>query len=67
MSVNPKECKVALIAGGTSGEHEISQASGDGAQGALEEAGFEVTRLDPANEEDLESLISDSFDVAFLA
>ena len=67
MSVNPKECKVALIAGGTSGEHEISQASGDGAQGALEEAGFEVIRLDPANEEDLESLISDSFDVAFLA
>lgn len=67
MPENPKECKVALLAGGTSGEHEISQASGDGAQGALEEAGFSVTRLDPAHAEDLQRLITDRFDVAFLA
>ena len=66
MAINPEECKVALLAGGTSGEHEISQASGDGAQRALEEAGFQVTRLDPANKEDLKSLIVDSYDVAFL-
>ena len=67
MSLDPKNIKVALLSGGTSGESEISRASGDGAQGALEEAGFDVVRLDPANPEDLESLINGKFDVAFLA
>ena len=66
MAIKPEECKVALLAGGTSGEREISQASGDGAQKALEEAGFQVTRLDPAKQEDLKSLIADDYDVAFL-
>ena len=66
MSFNPNEIHVVLLAGGTSGEHEISQASGNGAQGALEEAGFKITRLDPARKEDLKRLLDESFDVAFL-
>ena len=66
MSVNPAETRVALLAGGTSGEREISLKSGDGVEKALEEAGFQVTRLDPANKQDLNRLVSDDFDVAFL-
>jgi len=66
MSINPQDINLALLAGGTSGEHEISQASGDGAQKALEEAGFKVTRLDPAKKDDLKQLLDNPFDVAFL-
>lgn len=65
-SLDPMNCKVALLAGGTSGEREISLSSGKGAQAALEEAGFDVTFLDPANKADLGRLIADDFDVAFL-
>lgn len=64
--VNPKECKVALLAGGSSGEREISIASGKGAKEALETAGFQVTQIDPSNKNDLRKLIEDEFDVAFL-
>ena len=66
MDVNPQEIRVALLAGGTSGEREISLNSGDGAQKAIEEAGFTVIRLDPADSDDLKRLITDEFDVAFL-
>ena len=66
MKVNPKECNVALLAGGNSGEREISLASGEGAAAALQEAGFQVTTLDPANKDDLKRLIDEKFDVAFL-
>ena len=66
MAVDTSSVKVALLAGGTSGEREISQASGDGVLGALEEAGFDVTRLDPAEKDDLKALIDNHFDVAFL-
>lgn len=66
MGVNPQECRVALLAGGTSGEREISLASGKGAKGALEEAGFTVEWIDPANGDDLKRLIDEKFDVAFL-
>ena len=66
MSVNPKETHVALLAGGTSGEREISIKSGDGVEKALKEAGFQVTRLDPASKQDLNRLITDDFEVAFL-
>lgn len=66
MGVNPQECRVALLAGGTSGEREISIASGKGAKAALEEAGFGVEWLDPAKGEDLKRLIDEKFDVAFL-
>lgn len=65
-SVVPSTCKVALLAGGTSGEREISIASGKGAQQALAEAGFDVTWIDPAEKSDLKRLIEEPFDVAFL-
>lgn len=66
MSINPEEIKVALLAGGTSGEREISIASGKGASEALKQAGFNVTVLDPADQKSLISLITDNYDVAFL-
>lgn len=65
-SVEPKTCKVALLAGGISNEREVSLASGAGAQKALEEAGFSVSVFDPAKKEDLKNLIEGNFDVAFL-
>lgn len=66
MAIDPGKCKVALLAGGSSGEREISLASGKGAKGALEEAGFSVTWIDPSNKEELRILIDQEFDVAFL-
>lgn len=63
---DPSEYRVALLAGGKSGEREISLASGDGASKALEEAGFSVTRLDPSLKADLAQLVEGDFDVAFL-
>lgn len=63
---DPTSCRVALLAGGKSGEREVSLASGEGARAALEEAGFQVTSLDPADKEDLKRLIDGNFDVAFL-
>lgn len=65
-AVIPNKCRVALLAGGTSGERDISIASGKGAQSALEEAGFEVTWIDPASKDDLKRLLEEPFDVAFL-
>lgn len=65
-SLDPSSCRVALLAGGTSGEREISLASGKGAGDALRQAGFAVTELDPASKEDLKALIDGDFDVAFL-
>ena len=65
-AVVPSECKVALLAGGTSGEREISIASGKGAKEALEEAGFAVDWIDPSRKEDLKRLIEQPYDVAFL-
>lgn len=64
---NPEEMHVVVLAGGTSGEREVSLASGRGVEGALKEAGFQVTVLDPANKDDLVALVQGSFDVAFLA
>ena len=66
MNLNPNEINVALLSGGTSAERQISLASGQGAKKALEQAGFTVTSLDPANKEDLKALIDGDFDVAFL-
>ena len=66
MNITPENCRVALLAGGTSGEKDISIASGKGAKEALETAGFAVEWLDPANSSDLKRLIDEEFDVAFL-
>lgn len=65
-TVDPSTCKVALLAGGRSGEREISLLSAEGAKAALQEAGFEVVQLDPAVRDDLKALIDGDFDVAFL-
>lgn len=64
---DPSDCKVALIAGGTSGERTISLASKDGASNALQEAGYQVTWLDPAKQDDIKELVKGDYDVAFLA
>lgn len=66
MSIVPSECKVALLAGGSSGEREISLASGKGAREALEQAGYDVTWIDPSVKDDLKKLIDEHYDVAFL-
>lgn len=63
---DPKETKVALLAGGTSGERPISLKSAAGATEALQEAGYEVEQLDPAEKESLQKLIDGDYQVAFL-
>lgn len=63
---DPSTCKVALLAGGSSGEREISLASGRGASAALKEAGFAVSEFDPASRSDLTELMNGDFDIAFL-
>lgn len=65
-SIDPASCRVALLAGGTSGEREISLASGKGAGEALRTAGFIVDEYDPASKEDLKALIDGDYNVAFL-
>lgn len=64
---NPSDIRVAVLAGGKSGERSISLASGEGVAQALLEAGFEVETLDPACKEDIVTLIQGAFDVAFIA
>ena len=66
MQLEPSTCKVALLAGGTSGERTISLSSGEGAKQALEEAGFSIETIDPASKEDLIRLAQGDFDVAFI-
>lgn len=65
-AIDPKNINVALLAGGASGERDISIASGQGAREALEEAGFNVMTFDPVFRSDLRSLMDGNFDVAFL-
>ena len=66
VSLDIENCKVALLAGGKSGERDISFASGEGARKALLEAGFQVEMFDPAKRTDLHALIDGDFDVAFM-
>ncbi|MEG0070774.1 MAG: D-alanine--D-alanine ligase [Raoultibacter sp.] len=65
-SFKPQNIRVALLAGGISGERVISLASGKGAFEALTEAGFSVTMLDPSSKDDLKTLIDGGFDIAFI-
>lgn len=67
ITVIPQETSVALLAGGKSGERDISLISGKAVYDALVNAGFSVTEIDPASKEDLAKLVSGNFDVAFLA
>lgn len=66
MVINPSSIRVALLAGGESGEREVSLASGKGAGEALRMAGFSVDEFDPSSKEDLKALIDGGYDVAFL-
>lgn len=63
----PQDINVALLAGGHSGEREVSLASGKSVAEALQTAGFKVTSLDPSIKKDLITLVEQPFDVAFLA
>ncbi len=63
----PAKTKVALLAGGSSGERPISLKSAEGAKAALTEAGYSVTQFDTADKADLKALIDGNYDVAFLA
>lgn len=67
ITLNPQKTSVAVLAGGKSGEREISLISGKAVHDALESAGFNVVQIDPADKKDLVKLIEGSFDVAFLA
>lgn len=66
-SGNPKDYSVAVVYGGTSGEREVSLNSGACCAAGLKEAGFSATLIDSASRDDLKKLMSDEFDVAFLA
>lgn len=63
---DPKSINVALLAGGKSNERPISLKSAEGAKVALEQAGYNVEQIDPANIDDLKKLIDGNYDVAFL-
>lgn len=64
---NPETLNIALLYGGTSAEREISLASGEACAAALSSLGYAVSKIDTANKEDLLSLLTGNFDVAFLA
>ena len=68
MMKNPCDMNVAVLAGGTSDEREISFDSGRNVCAALTEAGFgTVELLDPAEEDFVAQLKAGSYDVAFIA
>ena len=48
-------------------ERAVSLSSGKSVEQALKAVGFQVTLLDPSNKEDLKILVTNTFDVAFLA
>jgi len=55
--VKVKRLRVALIAGGISGEREVSMKSGDAVEKALDPSKYEVKRYDPRD--DIELLLKD--------
>ena len=57
---------VAVLAGGSSTERDISLASGKATQEALQEAGFRTQMIDPAQKDQMRLLFETPFDVAFL-
>ena len=66
-SVTDRVKKVAVLYGGTSGEREVSIASGTGAKDVLEEEGFSVRFIDTGKPGFIEELLADRPDVAFIA
>ena len=63
---NEQSLRIAVLAGGTSRERNISLESGDAVSKSLSAPGHIVSRIDPAHI-DLHALDWSSFDVAFLA
>lgn len=65
---DPKNTKVALLAGGSSNEREISLKSAEGAMGALTEAGYEVDLIDPSVRSQLDALLNGdkTYDFGFI-
>ena len=63
---NEQSLRIAVLAGGTSRERNISLESGDAVSKSLSALGHIVSRIDPAHI-DLHALDWSSFDVAFLA
>lgn len=63
---DPKNIRVALLAGGKSNERPISLKSAEGAKEALKQAGYQVDQIDPADNEQLKKLVDGEYDVAFL-
>ncbi len=63
---NLAQMKIAVLAGGSSGEREISIQSGVGALKAIKEAGFDAELIDPADKKELKKLVDGDFDLAFL-
>lgn len=62
------DMRIAVLAGGTSAERDVSRSSGAHAQEALLKAGYgTVDVLDPADSEFIDRLRAASYDVAFVA
>ncbi|MDR0347640.1 MAG: D-alanine--D-alanine ligase [Coriobacteriales bacterium] len=66
-AVSSRVTSVALLCGGTSSEREISLASANGVQQALEQEGFRVFRIDTGNPAFIDELRRLQPDVAFVA
>lgn len=63
-----QDLRIAVLAGGTSDEREISLASGKNVMHALTEAGYgSVELIDPAAPTFLEHMTGDGWDAAFIA
>lgn len=63
-----QDLRIAVLAGGTSDEREISLASGKNVVHALAEAGYgSVELIDPAGPTFLEHMAGDGWDAAFIA
>jgi D-alanine-D-alanine ligase len=61
-----KRIRVALLAGGRSGEREVSLKGALGVEKALDPAKFKVTRYDPATDLTILTQDASSIDVAFI-
>ncbi|MDR1185619.1 MAG: D-alanine--D-alanine ligase [Coriobacteriales bacterium] len=66
-AVSDRVTSVALLYGGTSGEREVSIASGNGVKPVLEEEGFAVSFIDTKDPGFIDRLRAEKPDVAFIA
>ena len=58
---------IALLYGGTSSERDISLLSGKNVGEALASRGYNVTYIDPKQNEDMDKLRNEKFDIAYIA